>query len=116
MSVKPGLGPKEIAILHYQLIMENNKEEWLKTIMKSRIGISSNAWWKTGRKYIDKKGWSYKFRHEDDRPMFHKEDSRKFFFYRLNEKGEEQGAGPVPIIINKDPDNNDEWRVKVSSW
>ena len=112
--VKPGLSAKEIAILHYQLLMDDNREEWIKTVSKTRRGISANNWWKTGRKYVQKKGWSYKFRHEDNR--FKKDDYHKFFFYRLNEKGEEQGVGPVPIIIIKDPDDNDEWRVKVSSW
>ncbi len=111
--VQPGMSAKEIAILHYKLLMENNHDEWIKTVEKTRLTISAPNWWKTGRKYVEKRGWTYKFRHEDDR--FRTKDKFKFFFYRLNEKGEEQGA-PVPIIIRKDPDNDDEWRVEVSSW
>ena len=111
--VKPGLGPKEIAILHYQLLMDNNKEEWLKTVKKIKLGISAKNWWSTGRKYIERNEWTYKFRHEDKR--FHEDDRRKFFFYKFDKDGNEPGS-PVPIIIEKDPDDNNEWRVDVSSW
>ncbi|MHA1380098.1 MAG: hypothetical protein ACTSRG_17130 [Candidatus Helarchaeota archaeon] len=113
-EVKPGLSAKEVAILHYKLLMEDNHEEWLKTIRKL-IRHNVAHWWKTGRKYVEKNGWSYKFRHEDDRPAFHTDDKRKFFFWRFNAKGEEQGM-PVPIKLIKDPDDNNEWRVDVSSW
>jgi hypothetical protein len=40
MSVKPGMSAKEVAILHYKLLMENNKKEWLKTIRKSMVPSS----------------------------------------------------------------------------
>ncbi|MEX2705105.1 MAG: hypothetical protein Q6352_007580 [Candidatus Freyrarchaeum guaymaensis] len=59
MSVKPGMSAKEIAILHYKLMMENNKEEWLKTIRKrlrdkaERYGSGPYFWWDTGKKRVD---------------------------------------------------------------
>ncbi|MHA1301074.1 MAG: hypothetical protein ACTSO9_16760 [Candidatus Helarchaeota archaeon] len=111
-EVKPGMSAKEIAILHYKLLMDNNHEEWLKTvnvISRNRV----QHWWKLGRKYVEKNGWSYKFRHEDER--FRTDKTAKFFFWRLNAEGGEQGM-PVPVKMMKDPDDNNEWRVDVSSW
>lgn len=120
MAVNPGMKAKEIAVLHYQLLMENNYDEWLKTIKtilrkKAHLkGSSPYYWWRTGRKMVDEKGMSYKFKNEDER--FGAENRKKFFFYRLDKEGKESGSGQVPITIIKDSEEDDEWRVDVSSW
>ncbi|NVM54081.1 MAG: hypothetical protein HWN66_10310 [Candidatus Helarchaeota archaeon] len=119
MSVKPGMNAKEIAILHYQLLTVNNFEEWLKTIKKihrkkaKKKGSRPYYWWNTGRKRIDEQGMSYSFKNKDER--YSNETRQKFFFYRLDKEGNESGM-PVPITLRKDPEDNDEWRVDVSSW
>jgi hypothetical protein len=117
-KVKPGMTAKEIATLHYELIMDNNYDEWLKTFkvlhqtQAKRYGSSPQLYWKTGRRYIDELGYSYKFKNFVEGQSSDKR--KKFFFHRLNKEGEEQGQ--VPIIIIKDEEDNDEWRVDVASW
>ncbi len=119
-KVKSGMTAKEIAILHYDLIMENNRDEWLKTFrvhhqnQADRYGSSPDLYWRTGRKYIDELGYSYKFKNKvEDQSS----DKRvKFFFHRLNKEGKPQGSGQVPIILVRDEEDNDEWRVDVASW
>jgi hypothetical protein len=119
-KVKPGMSPEEIATLHYELIMDNDKEEWLNTFTKfhreraDRYGSSPDLYWRTGRKYIDKLGYSYKFKEKVD--FQSKENHIKFFFFRLNKEGKKQGSGQVPIHVIKDKDDNDEWRVDIASW
>lgn len=119
-KVKPGMSPEEIATLHYELLMENNREEWLKTFKKhhreqaDRYGSSPDLYWRTGRKYVDELGYSYKFKILDER--YSTEDHKKIFFHRLNKDGEPQGSGQVPIHIIKDKEDNYEWRVDVASW
>ncbi|MBD3193005.1 MAG: hypothetical protein GF308_20375 [Candidatus Heimdallarchaeota archaeon] len=119
-KVKPGMSAKQIAQLHYKLIMDNDRDEWLKTFRKyhreraDRYGSSPDLYWRTGRKYIDELGYSYKFKEKVDRQS---SDQRiKFFFHRLNKQGKPQGSGQVPIILVKDEEDNDEWRVDVASW
>jgi hypothetical protein len=119
-KVKPGMSAKEIATLHYDLLMENNKEEWLKTFRKyhqeraDKYGSSPMLYWKTGRKYVDELGYSYKFKEKVDSQS--DDDHIKFFFHRLNKEGKPQGSGQVPIHIVKDEDDNNEWRVDIASW
>ncbi|MHA1628919.1 MAG: hypothetical protein ACTSXO_01785 [Candidatus Heimdallarchaeota archaeon] len=119
-KVKPGMSPEEIATLHYELLIENNREEWLKTFRKrhreqaDKYGSSPDLYWRTGRKYVDELGYSYKFKNKVENQS---SDKRiKFFFYRLNKEGKPQGSGQVPIHVVKDEEDNDEWRVDVASW
>ncbi len=120
MSVKPGMSAKEVATLHYKLMMENKYEQWLKTIRKNlrdqedKYGSSPYFWWDTGRKRVDKQKMSYKFKNEDTR--FRTDKRVKFFFHRLDKDGKPSGSGQVPITLVKDEQDNDEWRVDVSSW
>ena len=119
-KVKAGMKPEEIAILHYELLMDDNKEEWLKTFRKfhqgqaDRHGSSPDLYWRTVRRYVTELGYSYKFKNKDEKQS----DDRhvKLFFTRLNKEGKPQGAGPVPIHLVKDPEDNDEWRVDVTTW
>ena len=119
-KVKPGMSPEEIATLHYELIMENDRDEWLKTFTEfhqeraDRYGSSPDLYWRTGRKYIDELGYSYKFKEKVEDQS--DDDHIKYFFFRLNKEGKEQGSGQVPIHVVKDKDNNDEWRVDIASW
>lgn len=114
------MSAKEIAILHYELIMDNDYDEWLKTFTKyhqgtaSQYGSSPDLYWRTGRRYIDELGYSYKFKNKVDRQSTDKRI--KFFFHRLNKEGKPQGSGQVPIILIKDEEDKDEWRVDVASW
>lgn len=95
------MSAKEIAILHYKLMMENNKEEWLKTIRKrlrdkaERYGSGPYFWWDTGRKRVDEQKMSYKFKNEDTR--FRTDKHAKFFFHRLDKDGKPSGSGQVSI-------------------
>ncbi|NHK32453.1 MAG: hypothetical protein FK730_13950 [Asgard group archaeon] len=119
-KVKAGMSAKEIAILHYKLIMDNNRDDWLKTFrvhhqnQADRYGSSPDLYWRTGRKYIDKLEYSYDFKNKvEDQSS---EKRVKFFFHRLNKEGKPQGSGQVPIILVRDEEDNDEWRVDVASW
>jgi len=118
LSVTPGLNAKEIAILHYQLLMEDKWDDWILTITKikrknpKKRGSSPFYWWNAGRKLVEK-GMSYKFKNKDER--FSTDKRQKFFFYRLDKEGKESGM-PVPITVMIDLDDNNEWRVDVSSW
>ena len=121
MSVKPGMSAEEIATLHYQLAMENKQDEWIKTIRKryqetaKKKGSRPWNWWDTARTRVDKQGMSYKFKKEDT--IQKRTDTRvKFFFHRLDKDGNPSGTGQVPIQLITDPDDNNEWRVDVSSW
>ncbi|MHA1220927.1 MAG: hypothetical protein ACTSQB_04270 [Candidatus Heimdallarchaeota archaeon] len=117
-KVKPGMSAKEIAELHYELIMENDREEWLKTFKKhhqdqaDRYGSSPDLYWRTGRKYIDELGYSYKYKNivEDQSNDKH----IKYFFFRLSKEGKPQGSGQVPIHVVIDDDG--EWRIDIASW
>ncbi|NHJ03547.1 MAG: hypothetical protein EAX90_01900 [Candidatus Heimdallarchaeota archaeon] len=117
-KVKQGMSAKEIATLHYELLLEGNKEEWIKTIKKSlqsRIddrGASPYYWWKTGRRYKEQYGYSYTYKLKDERQS--SENHIKLFFHRLNKEGNQQGQ--VPIHLIKDEEEDGEWRVDVSSW
>lgn len=114
--VKPGMSAKEIATLHYELLLEGKKEEWVKTIkqmLQPRVNDSGGSpfyWWKTGRRYQEQYGYSYTFKHKDERQSSDKHI--KLFFHRLNKEGKPQGQVPIHIIIDEDG----EWRVDVSSW
>ena len=67
-KVKPGMTAKEIATLHYELIMANDYDEWLKTFRvfhqerAKSYGSSPDLYWRTGRRYIDELGYTYKFK------------------------------------------------------
>jgi hypothetical protein len=117
-KVKPGMSAKEIATLHYELLLEGNKEEWLKTIKKflrdraDSHGSSPYYWWKTGQRYKEQYGYSYTFKNKDERQS--SDTHIKFFFHRLNKDGQKQGQ--VPIHVIKDVEDDGEWRVDVSSW
>jgi hypothetical protein len=119
LSVKPGMDAKEIAILHYQLVKENNWDEWIKSVMTryrknaKKRGAKPFYWWNTGRKRVDEQGMTYEFSHQDER--FSSEKRKKFFFSRFDKEGKQSGM-PVPITLLPDPDENEEWRVSVSSW
>ena len=112
------MSAKEIATLHYELLMENNRNEWLKTFRKyhreiaDRYGSSPDLYWRTGRKYVDELGYSYTFKNVDKEA----EERVRFYFHRLNREGKPQGSGQVPINLIKDKDDQDEWRVDVASW
>ena len=117
-KVKPGMSPKEIATLFYDLLMANDETEWLKTMkiyhqnQAGRYGSSPNLYWKTGRKYVDELGYQYKFKNKvDDQSS---EKHIKYFFHRLNREGGKQGSGQVPIHVIIDEDG--EWRVDVASF
>lgn len=118
-TVKPDMSPEEIATLYYKLLMENNRKEWLKTFRKhhrdqaDRYGSSPDFYWKTGRKYVDELGYWYEFKHKDESQSDDKHV--KLFFWRYNKDGEVQGAGPVPIHIVKDKEDNNEWRVDIAT-
>ncbi|MHA1125336.1 MAG: hypothetical protein ACTSO7_06365 [Candidatus Heimdallarchaeota archaeon] len=117
-KVKPGLSAKEIATLHYELALDGNKKEWAKTIRTSkRDQIESRGhgpfyWWNTSQRYKEQYEYTYTFKHKDERQS--SEDHIKLFFHRINKDGDQQGQ--VPIHIIKDKEDNDEWRVDVSSW
>lgn len=119
-TVKKGMDPIEVAKLHYKFLMENNRKEWLKTFRKyhrdsaDRYGSSPDFYWKTGRKYVDELGYWYEFKHKDEGQSTDKKV--KLFFHRYNKEGETQGAGPVPIHVVKDEEDNDEWRVDVATY
>ena len=112
------MSAEEIATLHYELLLEGNKEEWAKTIKTSirhRVddrGASPFYWWTTGRRYKEQYGYSYTFKLKDERQS--SEKHIKLFFHRLNKEGNKQGQ--VPIHLIKDEEDNGEWRVYVSSW
>lgn len=112
------MSAKQIATLHYELLLDNKKKEWVKTIKKSlRKAVNSSSgspyyWWKTGRRYKKQYGYSYKYKHKDERQSSARHI--KLFFHRLNKEGKPQGQ--VPIHIIKDEEDDDEWRVEVSSW
>ena len=120
MSVKRGMTAKQIAELHYKLLMQKKKAQWLKTIRKDyrdqaeRYGSSPYFWWKTGRKRVDEQEFKYKYKKKDER--YGTEKRVKFFFHRLDKKGKPMGTGQVPIILIRDPEDRNEWRVDVSSW
>ncbi|MBD3191205.1 MAG: hypothetical protein GF308_11205 [Candidatus Heimdallarchaeota archaeon] len=117
-KVTPGMTAKEIATLHYELIQDNDREEWLKTFTKyhqrqaDAYGSSPDLYWRTGRKYIDELGYSYTFKKLDEESS----DRIRFYFHRLNKEGKPQGSGQVPINLIRDKEDNDEWRVDVASW
>ncbi|NVM03886.1 MAG: hypothetical protein HWN67_16260 [Candidatus Helarchaeota archaeon] len=117
-TVKPGLSPKQIAILHYKLLMENNQEEWIKTLKKElRINAkdpssSPGFWWLTGRRCVTKHKYSYTFRHEETT----KENYVKFFFNRLDKDGKPAMTGQVPIHVIKDEESDGEWRIDTASY
>ena len=112
-EVKPGMSAKEIAILFYKLVAENNQEEWLKTVRPKYRKRRAKTWWSKGRERHEA-GFSYTFRHKDKR--YSKEERIKFFFKRLDKDGEEAGTGMVPITVLIDEDDNKEWRVETCSW
>ena len=96
----------EIATLHYELVLDDKKEEWAKTIKKSfrerledRV-VSPYYWWKTGRRYQEQNGYFYTFKHKDERQS--SEKHIKLFFHRLNKEGKPQGQVPIHVIINED--------------
>ncbi|NHJ49766.1 MAG: hypothetical protein FK733_18385 [Asgard group archaeon] len=117
-KVKPGMTAKEIATLHYELIMANDYDEWLKTFRvfhqerAKSYGSSPDLYWRTGRRYIDELGYTYKFKNFVENQSSDKR--KKFFFFRYNKDGDEQGQVPIHIVI--DEDDKDEWRVDVASW
>ncbi|MFX0133469.1 MAG: hypothetical protein ACFFDN_07495 [Candidatus Hodarchaeota archaeon] len=117
-TVKPGLSPKQIAILHYKLLMENNQEEWIKTLKKDlRVNAKDSAsspgfWWLTGRRCVTKHGYSYTFRHEEIK----QENYIKFFFNRLDKDGKPAMTGQVPIHVIKDEKSDGEWRIDTASY
>lgn len=117
-SVKPGLSPKQIAILHYKLLMENNQDEWIKTLKKDlRVNAKDPAsspgfWWLTGRRCVTKHGYSYTFRHEETK----QENYVKFFFNRLDKDGKPAMTGQVPIHVIRDEKTDDEWRIDTASY
>ncbi|MEA2071696.1 MAG: hypothetical protein U9O98_10465 [Asgard group archaeon] len=119
-KVKKGMSAKEIATLHYQLAMNNEYDEWLKTLEKfhrdraESRGSKPQLYWKTARRYVDELGYSYKFKEKVDRQS--DDDHIKFFFHRLSKEGKAQGTGQVPIHVVKDEDENNEWRVDITSW
>ncbi|MFX1450971.1 MAG: hypothetical protein ACFFCM_09015 [Promethearchaeota archaeon] len=116
--VKPGLSPKQIAILHYKLLMENNHEEWIKTLKKElRTNAKDPAsspgfWWLTGRRCVTKHGYSYTFRNEETK----EENYVKYFFNRLDKDGKPAMTGQVPIHVIKDKASDDEWRIDTASY
>lgn len=121
-KVKKGMSAKEIAILHYELLMANNKKEWLKTIRKrlrdltemGKKGARHDNWWEVGRQRVEEKGVKYSFKNKDERQST--DTHIKFFFHRLLPDGSKLGSGQVPIHVIKDKDDDDEWRVDTSSW
>ena len=119
-TVQQGMGPEEIATLHYKFLMENNRKEWLKTFRKyhqnqaDKYGSSPDFYWRTGRKYVDELGYTYEFKNKDEKQSDDKHV--KLFFYRYNKEGEVQGAGPVPIHVVKDEDEGNEWRIDVATY
>ena len=119
-KVKPGMNPEEIATLHYELLMDDDRDEWLKTFRKyhqrqaDRHGSSPDLYWRTGRKYVDKLGYSYKFKNKVDSQS--SEKRIKFFFHRSSKEGKPQGSGQVPIHVVIDEEDDNEWRIDVASW
>ena len=117
-KVKPGMSAKEIATLHYELALEGDKDEWTKTIRTSKRnqidtrGHGPFYWWRTSQRYKEQYGYTYTFKHKDERQS--SDDHIKLFFHRINKDGDKQGQ--VPIHLIKDNEDNDEWRVDVSSW
>ena len=115
-KVKPGMSALEIATLHYELLLEGNKDEWVKTIRQSKQSTVNSRghgpfyWWKTGQRYKEQYGYSYTFKHKDERQS--SEKHIKLFFHRINKEGKQQGQVPIHIIVDEDG----EWRVDVSSW
>ncbi|MHA1382700.1 MAG: hypothetical protein ACTSR3_02980 [Candidatus Helarchaeota archaeon] len=103
---------KAVALAHYKLIQENNKEEWMNTIKKISQKNAERYWWPTGRKRIEQQGMSYTFKFFDERYSTPKR--LKFFFNRLDKDGKPSGTGQVPVILVKD--ENGEWKVDVASW
>ena len=121
-KVKKGMTAKQIAVLHYDLLMANNKKEWLKTVRKrlrdltaqGKRGARHDNWWEVGRQRVEEKGVKYKYKNKDERQST--DTSVKFFFHRLLPDGSKLGSGQVPIRVVKDKDDDDEWRVVTSSW
>ncbi len=105
---------KKVAIQHYKTLMENNKNEWLKTIKKLSLKSAERYWWPTGRKRVDEQKMSYEFKNFDEK--YSSPTRLKFFFHRLDKDGKPSGSGQVPAIMVKDKDNKDEWRVDTGSY
>jgi len=121
-TVIPGITPKQIAILHYKLLMEDNQKEWIKTLKKELQVIAGNPttfpgsspyfWWITGRRCVDKHKYTYTFRNEETT----EENYVKFFFNRLDKDGKPAMTGQVPIHVIKDEKSEGEWRVDTASY
>ena len=111
---------KEIAILHYKLLMENNKEEWTKTLRpfdQNQVDIYGSSpyfWWITGRRMVEKAKNTYSFKEFDEGAS--DDEYKKFWFNRLDKDGKPAGSGKVPIVLMKNQETDNEWRVSVSSW
>ncbi|MFX1563604.1 MAG: hypothetical protein ACFFDP_09905 [Promethearchaeota archaeon] len=139
MPLKPGMKPVEVAELFYKHLMENNREAWLETFTAwhrdhADVGGSSpQLYWTAGRKHVDQLGYSYKLYkpsifekarlmakaaeemsrgHDPRRPQ--SKHQEKIFFQRYTRTGEKTGY-PLPIVLVRDPDSADEWRVDFAT-
>lgn len=108
----------EVAKLFYKYLVEKNKEKWLLTFRKyhqdqaERYGSSPDLYWRAGQKMQEKYGYTYHHVPEKDTQL--DENRSKFFFQRINSKGEKSGM-PAPITLVRDEDLAGEWRVDVAT-
>ena len=106
--------PQQVAELHYQAIVQGDRELWLATLtaeyraMADRRGSTPDFWWQTGRRYATQYGVTYRFQRVDQEEP----DRVKLFFYRLNADGSQRGM-PVPIHLVKEEDG---WRVEMVTY
>ena len=106
--------PRAIAQIHYDSVVSNDKNLWLKTLtannkkLSDTKGSSPYFWWETGRKYAEKYGVYYTFL----RVAEESERRVKLFFTRHNKDGSQRGM-PVPITLVLE---NGEWRVDQASY
>ena len=118
MKIRKGIPPHEVAERFYQLLVEGNYDEWLKTFRKyhqrqaGRYGSSPDLYWRNGRKMQEKYHYTYRRIKEKDQQI--NENTWKFWFQRYLPDGTKSGS-PAPITIVRDEESDGEWRVDVAT-
>jgi len=108
------LSPRQVAEMHYQSVVQDNRPRWLATLnahefsMADKRGSSPDFWWETGRRYATEFGVTYHFDRED----FQGEKRAKLFFKRIQADGSQRGR-PVPIHLVLEEDG---WRVRMVTY
>ena len=114
---KKNLDADEVAKKHYNLLMDDKYEEWLKTLNErarrqadtTMRGFKAEFYWNSGRKWVTEYGIRYEFEREGRSFMA---NTRTFFFNRVGKDGKNVGH-PVKIVMKPE---DGEWKVSVPSY